>query len=134
MQCCRLLSPDFCATNPFAQDPGCNGNFSLEAQQLADGSVRGNYTDEFGHGNGGFHATVDCLFVQGNTAWISGIVQSGTFNPGGRVITEVVDNGTSANDPPDTISFSYTAPLNFDCASHPNLIQVAVPKGQVKVS
>jgi hypothetical protein len=128
---------DFCDHTPPAppsQDPGCNANFSIEAQQLADGSVRGQYVDEFGHGNGGFHATVDCLSVQGNKAWISGIVQSGTYNPGGRIVTEVVDNGTSANDPPDTISYSWPAALNFNCASHPNLVQVAVPKGQIKVS
>jgi hypothetical protein len=124
---------DFCGAPP-AQDPGCNANFSIEAQQLADGSARGQYTDQFGHGDGGFHAVVDCLYVSGNTAWISGIVESGTYRLGGRVITEVRDNGTSAQDPPDTISYSYGVPLNFNCATHPNLTQVAAPKGQVKVS
>jgi hypothetical protein len=124
---------DFCGAPP-AQNPGCNANFSIEAQQLANGTARGQYTDQFGHGNGGFHAVVDCLYVSGNKAWVSGIVKSGTYNPGGRVITEVVDNGTSAKDPPDTISYSYAVPLTFNCATHPNLTQVAVPKGQVKVS
>jgi hypothetical protein len=127
--------PDFCATVPPAQDPGCNANFSIEAQQLADGSARGNYTDQFGHGNGGFHAVVDCVSVNGNKAWVSGIVKSGTYNLNGRVVTEVVDNGTSAKDPPDTITYSYAASLNFNCKTQPNLLpQVAVPKGQVKVS
>jgi hypothetical protein len=126
---------DFCDVPTTAQNPGCNANFSIEAQQLADGSARGNYTDQFGHGNGGFHAAVDCLYVQGNKAWVSGIITSG-WNAGYRVLTEVVDNGTSAKDPPDTISYSY-APyaLTVNCKTfHPNLIQVAVPKGQVKVS
>jgi hypothetical protein len=127
---------DFCDVPTTAQNPGCNANFSIEAQQLADGSARGNYTDQFGHGNGGFHAQVDCLYIQGNKAWVSGIITSGTYNVGSRVLTEVVDNGTSAKDPPDTISYSY-APyaLTVNCKTfHPNLIQVAVPKGQVKVS
>jgi hypothetical protein len=124
--------PDFCGF-PEAQNPGCNANFSIAAQQLANGSARGNYTDQFGHSNGGFHARVDCLSVSGNKAWVSGIVKSGTYNLGGRIITEVVDNGTSAKDPPDTISYSYPVALSFNCATRPNLIQVAVPKGQVKV-
>jgi hypothetical protein len=125
---------DFCGTPP-AQNPGCNANFSIEAQQLANGTTRGNYTDQFGHGNGGFHATVDCLYVQGNKAWVSGIITSG-WNAGSRVLTEVVDNGTSAKDPPDTISYSYApVALTLNCATfHPNLVQIPVPKGQVKVS
>jgi hypothetical protein len=127
--------PDFCDVPTTAQNPGCNANFSIEAQQLADGSARGNYTDQFGHGNGGFHAVVDCVSVSGNKAWVSGIVKSGTYNLNGRIITEVVDNGTSAKDPPDTITYSYIASLNFNCKTQPNLLpQVAVPKGQVKVS
>jgi hypothetical protein len=126
--------PDFCDVPTTAQNPGCNANFSIEAQQLADGSARGNYTDQFGHGNGGFHAVVDCVSVSGNKAWVSGIVTSGTYHLGGRIVTEVVDNGTSAKDPPDTSSYSWPVALSFNCATHPNLIQVAVPKGQVKVS
>lgn len=127
--------PDFCNVGgSLVQAPGCNANFTLEAKQLADGSVSGQYTDEFGHANGGFHAVVDCLYVSGNKAWIGAIVTSGTWNLGGRVVTEVVDNGTSAKDPPDQITYSYSAPMNYDCRTHPNLQLVNAPKGQVKVS
>jgi hypothetical protein len=78
---------------------------------------------------------VDCLYVQGNKAWVSGVITKG-WNAGFRVLTEVTDNGTSAKDPPDTISYSY-APyaVTVNCQTfHPNLLQVAVPKGQVKVT
>jgi hypothetical protein len=123
--------PDFCGALP-AQDPGCNANFSLEAKQFADGRVTGQYTDQFGHGNGGFHARIDCLYVSGNTAWIAGVITSG-WNVGARVVTEVQDNGKSAKDPPDKITYSY-APWAIDCHTHPALPLYAVPKGQVKVS
>ena len=69
--------------------------------------MTGQWTDQFGQGDGGIHVQVNCLFVQGNEAWVSGIISSG--NVGGvdvsglPVITRVQDNGKSANDPPDAI-------------------------------
>jgi hypothetical protein len=48
-------------------------------------------------------------------------------------VTEVQDNGKSAKDPPDKITYSY-APWAIDCSTHPVLPLYAVPKGQVKVS
>src|SRR5512133_1604093 len=89
------------------QDPTGNtdANFSLVANQFSDGSVTGEYTDQFGQGQGGFHAQINCLFVNGNEAWVSGFITSGTFGgvdlTGLPVITRVQDNGKSANDPPD---------------------------------
>jgi hypothetical protein len=124
--------PDICTA--IGGKPGCNGNYSLQAKQRANGKVTGQYTDQFGHGNGGFHATIDCLYVSGNTAWISGIVKSGTFNKGGRILTEVRDLGKSAKDPPDQISYSYAVAMNFDCRTHPALAMFNTPQGQVKVS
>ncbi len=87
---------------------GCDANFSLVANQKADGSVKGQWQDSFGHGNGGFHIVVDCLLVFGNQAVVGGVVTKGPFNVGTRALTSVVDNGTSANDPPDQLSFSFT--------------------------
>jgi hypothetical protein len=123
--------PDACIALGAAH-PGCNGNYSLVAKQFADGSVSGQYTDQFGHGNGGFHAVIDCLSVVGNTAWIGGVVTSGTFGLGQRVVTEIQDNGTSAKDPPDRISYSYLS--NISCTTHFNGAPLYVTQGQVKVS
>jgi hypothetical protein len=96
---------DICVA--FGLKSGCDGNFSLVANMKADGSVKGQYTDQFGHGNGGFHATVTCLSVNGNEAWVSGVITSGNFQgfdlTGLPVITKVMDNGTSG----DQISFSF---------------------------
>ena len=116
---------------------GLHGNYSLNAIQNADGSVKGQYTDQFGHGNGGFHAKVDCLSVVGNTAWIGGVITSGSYGSiedatGLRVVTRVQDNGTSANDPPDLITYSYLS--NISCTTNFSSPWLAAPEGQVKVS
>lgn len=129
--------PDACIALG-ADHPGCNANYSLNAIQNADGSVKGEYTDQFGNGDGGFHAQVDCLSVVGNTAWIGGIVTNGTWGgtdiTGRRVVTRVQDNGNSANDPPDNISYSYLVADTFSCTTNFSSPWLAAPQGQVKVS
>ena len=122
--------PDLCSG--ITGKPGCNGNYSIVAKQFANGKVTGQYTDQFGHGNGGFHARVDCLSVVGNTAWIGGVITSGTYGAiGQRIVTRVQDNGTSANDPPDKISYSYLS--NVSCTTHFLTPLFDTPQGQVKV-
>jgi hypothetical protein len=122
--------PDQDATNH------TDANFSLVAVQHGDGSVTGQWTDQFGQGQGGIHVQVNCLFVQGNEAWVSGIISSG--NVGGvdvsglPVITRVQDNGASANDPPDAISFSFIG-VAASCTTAPNLPLVPMTDGQVTV-
>ena len=117
-------------------------NFSLIAIQSADGSVKGRYTDMFGAGTttGGYHVDVDCLVVDGNKAWIGGIITKGSINgvdyTGRRALTRVVDNGKSANDPPDQISFScdydaINSPLR--CTRKEDLQLLLMTDGQVTV-
>ena len=54
-----------------------DANFSLLAVQKADGSVQGEWSDQFGQGQGGVHVDVNCLVVVGNQAWIGGIIGPG---------------------------------------------------------
>jgi hypothetical protein len=128
-------SPDACIAFGF-EHPGCDGNFSLVANQYADGSVSGQYSDRFANGNG-FHADVDCLVVSGNDAWISGVITQGRFDgidlAGLEVLTRVRDNGTSANDPPDQISFSFIDTVLPDCTEQPDLPLLDTPQGQVTI-
>jgi hypothetical protein len=112
-------------------DPGVDANFSLVAIQHSDGSISGQYTDRFAQG-GGFHAQVTCLSVDGNTAWIGGIIRGGDFN-GQEVITEVQDNGTSTNDAPDLISFSFIGVPAQTCLTQPALPLFPLQGGEVKV-
>jgi hypothetical protein len=119
--------PDQDATNH------TDANFSLVAIQFGDGSVKGQWTDQFGQGQGGIHVAINCLFVQGNQAWVSGFITSGTFNgadlSGLPVITRVQDNGGNA---PDAISFSFIGNAAA-CTTAPNLPLQTMTAGQVKV-
>jgi hypothetical protein len=113
-----------------------DANFSLVAIQHGNGTVTGEWTDQFGQGQGGIHVRVDCVFVQGNEAWVSGIITSGTvagqpaaFQP---VVTRVRDNGKSANDPPDEISASFIGD-NTPCTFAPDFALHPLTHGQVTV-
>jgi hypothetical protein len=94
----------------FGLPTGCDANFSLVANEYADGSVGGQWQDSFGHGNGGVHVAVDCLLVFGDQAVVGGVVTKFDADPtlvGTRALTSVVDNGTSADDPADQLSYSF---------------------------
>ncbi len=111
--------------------PGDDANFSLVAIEHSNGRISGQYTDRFAQG-GGFHAQVTCLSVDGNTAWIGGIIRGGDFD-GQEVITQVQDNGTSSNDPPDLISFSFVGVPAQTCLTQPPLPLFPLQGGEVKV-
>jgi hypothetical protein len=135
-------SPDACLALVGAEHPGCDGNFSFTAIEYADGSVSGQYTDRFANGDG-FHAVIDCLVVDGNRAWVSGVITSGRFTDpdtgevfdlaGLDVFTSVQDNGTSANDPVDQISFSFIG-FEIPCTEQENVDLLDAPEGQVTVT
>ena len=116
-----------------------DANFSLTAIQYGDGSVAGEWSDQFGQGQGGVHVDVNCLVVQGNQAWIGGIIRSGSTGVGGvdlsglAALTRVVDIGKSANDAPDLISFTFIG-LAVQCTARPNLPLFAMSGGQVTVN
>jgi len=118
---------------------GCDANFSLVANGKADGSVKGQWQDSFGHGIGGIHVAIDCLNVVGNGAVIGGVITHGTAGgvdvSGQRALTAVVDNGTSANDPADQLSFSFfpVGGLVCDDFAPGDFPLIDLTHGQVKV-
>jgi hypothetical protein len=122
--------PDVCAG--IGLPTACDANFSLEANQYADGSVKGQWTDVFKIPNGTIvHATLDCLKVVGNNAWVSGVVTGPNFT-GVPVITRVADNGTSSQDPVDQIGLTELDTFG-GCQAAPNLLLLPLVKGQVTV-
>ena len=131
--------PDACVG--FNLTPGCDANFSLVALEFANGRVGGQYTDRFSvaGGGGGFTASIDCISVDGDDAWVSGVVTHGSI-PGDPptdlaglpVWTKVRDNGTSANDPADQIGFSFLGD-DTPCDEQPEGDVFDAPQGQVKV-
>ncbi|MGH7613926.1 MAG: hypothetical protein ACREMW_07800, partial [Gemmatimonadales bacterium] len=89
-----------------------------------------------GFGGIGIHVAVNCLNVIGNQAWVSGVITHSRIPglAGLDAVTTVVDNGRSANDPPDQISFSFIG-AGIDCNAAPAfpLQLISVPQGQVTV-
>jgi len=116
-----LGSADLCEANSLPT--GCDANFSLVALERANGSVSGQWQDTFANGDGYIHVDVDCLSVNGNEAWVSGLIAHGNLGgsdlTGLPAITRIADNGTSANDPPDQISFSFIGDAT-SCLAEPN--------------
>lgn len=124
--------PDLCAK------PGCDGNYSLAALIYSDGSMSGQYTDRFANGDG-FHAKLDCVYIVGRDAWVSGVITSGTTDngatdlTGASVWTRVQDNGTSKNSATDKIFYSVLYDAT-PCYATPNYGPlVDAPNGQVIV-
>jgi hypothetical protein len=115
----------------------CDKNFAFSAIKFADGSVNGQYTDQFaGGGREGIHATLDCLVVAdspapfegGKIAWVSGTITKGMLtNSNGETINlageslwaAAIDLGTSANDAIDLISVSFIGE-DTPCYMFPN--------------
>ncbi len=128
--------PDACVS--FGGKPGCDGNYSFVAFQYADGSGSGQYTDRFARGEG-IHGIIDCVRVVGKAAWVSGWITSGTgFNgfdlTGLPFTTLVVDNGTSAQQPPDQIASSHVGDDTPCTAMEPWDTLGVAPQGQVTVN
>lgn len=115
--------------------PGTDANFSLSAIERADGTVTGQWQDTFfGRGNPALavHVEIDCLVVVGNEAWVSGVITHPAFLAGLPAITRVSDNGTSANDPADQVSFT-SIDIGVTCTDQPDLPLFDLINGQVTV-
>ena len=114
--------------------PGDDANFSLTAMVKKDGTVSGQWQDSFGHGNGGVHVKILCLVVDGDDAWVSGVITKasgiaeGSEGTGAR--TRVHDGGKSG----DQISFTFFGgdPATA-CEAKPLLGLFDTHNGQVKV-
>lgn len=128
------------ACSAIGEKPGCDKSFSLTANVKGDGSVSGQWVDGNKSDNSkGIHVSIDCVSITGNSAVIGGIITKGTRNgndvTGLYAMTAVVDNGTSAKDPLDQISFSYVFATPRDCslfaAEDFDLLDLKI--GQVKV-
>ena len=128
--------PDVCAG--FGAKPGCDANFSLVANQHADGSVSGQWVDRFSQnfGGGGVTVAVNCLAVEGNVAWISGVVIRPESNAGNPAIVRARDLGTSANDPSDRFLTVYNPGdfgLSTSCLDEEFIPLLDAPQGQVVI-
>ena len=92
--------------------------------------MRGQWSDQFGHGNGGVHMTITCLHVAGNEAWVTGVSDKGEF-AGWVWMARMRDNGKSG----DEISNSLFLPagVEIDCHTMPQFEMFVREHGQVKI-
>jgi len=120
-----LGGADICAG--IGLPPGCDANNSFIAIEYADGSVSGQWHDQWA-GGVGVHTAISCLAVDGNDAWVSGTVTNAPF-AGVNVMIRVQDNGQSG----DRASFLVGTANASDCLGMPPLGLLALTNGQVKV-
>jgi hypothetical protein len=128
--------PDVCTG--FGAQPGCDANFSLVANQYADGSVSGQWVDRFSQNFGGGGATVKvtCVAVEGSFAWVGGVVTSPASNAGTPAILRARDLGNSANDPPDRFLPLYDPAffgLSTNCLDEEFFFMLDAAEGQVVI-
>lgn len=131
----HIGGPDICEL--FGLQPGCDANYSGSAVLMADGSARGQFIDTFAGGGAGLHATIDCLHVAGIDAWLSGVIKHGVtprgFDLAGLpIIIRVRDNGVSAHDPNDAVSFPQIGNPT-PCSMAPDLSLFEYVHGQVQI-
>jgi hypothetical protein len=130
--------PDACLA--WGENVGCDRNYSMVVTQYADGSVSGQLSDNSPYLAVGIHAVIDCLVVDGNEAWVSGVITKGalldgTSLVGGPIGARLRDNGVNAYDTADEISFTeIEAHGNYaPCTERPEYDMFDAPQGQVKV-
>ena len=119
--------------------PNNDANLSLIASLGCDGTVKGRYQDTFA-GGVSLHTELTCLVVEGNDAWMSGIITKvtpasifGNVFVGQAVRIRVRDNGTSANDPPDQSSFFLFTDFANDCLNKPDDQLFNLNNGNVQI-
>lgn len=123
-------TPDACEFFADAR-PGCDGNYAWTATEDADGSVSGQYSDRFSRGFG-VHGVIDCLAVEGNRAWVSGLITGG-FLAGQYFSSSAQDNGASTIDPVDQIGRTIISDEPLDCSTKEDVELADAPDGQVTV-
>jgi hypothetical protein len=88
------------------------------------------------------HASVDCLVVVGNEAWISGPVERFLFNgveqpqaPDAQLVLHVEDSGEGSGSPPDQASpLTIFSTFPAVCETTPGLDPLPSSKGNIQVS
>ena len=110
--------------------------FSFSAVKRADGTVTGEW-QRFARAIGAkAHGDVTCFTIDGNQAWLGGVVERTTTIPG-EVRWTVIDNGEGANSAPDQISLQGVGggPGSADasCAAQLPRTMFDIEKGNIQI-
>ena len=129
---------------PVSLAPGRRRVFTMHAQKMADGTVKGSYTLVLhvpGEAPEKARGTITCFTVIDNVAWVGGH-QDGDDPP--DIVWQVVDNGQGKQAEPDEIGLSF-GPFNFPtlfeagfaqdfCDQHPDELDFGPPYGLFPMS
>ena len=115
---------------------GALRTFAFTAKNRADGTVQGQYQvnnrDVAGSKE---HGTVTCLEVDGNGAWIGGVITHSSIpeREGLRRVFYVVDRGEGSGDPPDQASPLIVVLTATECHTRPFLLTQDLEGGNIQV-
>lgn len=110
--------------------------FAFTAKTRADGTVQGQYQVNNRDVSGSReHGEVNCLEVDGNQAWIGGVIthSSDPTRVGIRRVFQVVDRGEGSGDPPDLASILIPVFAADACHTRPFLAPQALEGGNLQV-
>ncbi len=84
---------------------GNRRTFAFTAKRQADGSSQGQFQVNNRSSGVKEHGAVTCVRVEGNVAWIDGVVtHTNGRRLGATVVWKVIDNGEGSGSPPDMIT------------------------------
>jgi hypothetical protein len=110
--------------------------FAFTAKNRADGSTQGQYqVDNRDVSGSREHGTVTCLEVDGNQAWIGGVITHSSIpgREGTPRIFRVVDRGEGSGAPPDQASLLLVAAAGETCHGRPLLPLEDLEGGNIQV-
>jgi hypothetical protein len=110
--------------------------FAFVAQNRRDGTTRGQYqVDNRDVSGAREHGTVTCLEVDGNQAWIGGVITASSIpgREGTARVFRVVDNGEGSGDPPDQASLLVVGDPTLTCHTRPLLPLENLEGGNIQV-
>ena len=110
--------------------------FAFTAKNRADGSTQGQYqVDNRDVSGSREHGTVTCLEVDGNQAWIGGVITHSSIpgREGTPRIFRVVDRGEGSGAPPDQASLLLVAAAGETCHGRPLLPLQDLEGGNIQV-
>jgi len=110
--------------------------FAFTAKNRADGSIQGQYQVNNRDVSGSReHGTVTCLEVDGDQAWIGGVITHSSIpgREGTPRVFRVIDNGEGSGDPPDFASYFAFGDALVTCDARPMLPGQDLEGGNIQV-
>ncbi len=115
---------------------GALRTFAFTAKNRADGTTQGQYQVNNRDVSGAReHGTVTCLAVDGNEAWIGGVITHSSLpgREGLARVFRVVDRGEGSGDPPDQASYLIVGEPLVTCDTRPWLPLETLEGGNLQV-